>query len=75
MRSLVTGAAGFIGSRLSRRLVAEGHEVVGLDDLSEGRLENLADVPEIRFEHPTSGTPAPSRRPLAVATRSSIRAR
>ncbi|MGZ5301803.1 MAG: NAD-dependent epimerase/dehydratase family protein [Actinomycetota bacterium] len=49
MRSLVTGAAGFIGSRLSRRLVAEGHEVVGLDDLSEGRLENLADVPEIRF--------------------------
>ena len=51
MRSLVTGAAGFIGSRLSRRLVAEGHDVVGLDDLSEGRLENLADVPEIRFEH------------------------
>ena len=50
MRTLVTGAAGFIGSRLCRRLVAEGHEVVGLDDLSEGRLENLADVPEIRFE-------------------------
>ena len=50
MRSLVTGAAGFIGSRLSRRLVAEGHDVVGLDDLSEGRLENLADVPEVRFE-------------------------
>ena len=51
MRSLVTGAAGFIGSRLSLRLVAEGHDVVGLDDLSEGDLENLADVPEIRFEH------------------------
>jgi len=50
VRYLVTGAAGFIGSRLSRRLVAEGHQVVGLDDLSEGRLENLADVPEIRFE-------------------------
>ena len=50
MRSLVTGAAGFIGSRLSHRLVAEGHDVVGLDDLSEGRLENLADVPEVRFE-------------------------
>lgn len=31
MRILVTGAAGFIGSRLSERLVADGHEVVGLD--------------------------------------------
>lgn len=50
MRFLVTGAAGFIGSHLCRRLVAEGHDVVGLDDLSEGRLENLADVPEVRLE-------------------------
>ncbi len=50
MRVLVTGAAGFIGSHLCRRLVADGHEVVGFDDLSEGRLENLADVPEVRFE-------------------------
>lgn len=45
----MTGAAGFIGSHLCRRLVADGHEVVGLDDLSVGSLENLADVPEIRF--------------------------
>jgi UDP-glucose 4-epimerase len=38
VRYLITGAAGFIGSRLSHRLVAEGHEVVGLDDLSQGRI-------------------------------------
>ena len=50
MRALVTGAAGFIGSHLCRRLVAEGHEVVALDDLSEGSVGNLADVPEVRFE-------------------------
>jgi UDP-glucose 4-epimerase len=49
MRAVVTGAAGFIGSHLCRRLVAEGDDVVGLDDLSEGSLENLKDVPEVTF--------------------------
>jgi nucleoside-diphosphate-sugar epimerase len=46
-RMLVTGAAGFIGSHLCRRLVADGHEVRGLDDLSAGSEENLRDVPEV----------------------------
>ncbi|HEX5937012.1 MAG TPA: SDR family NAD(P)-dependent oxidoreductase [Actinomycetota bacterium] len=48
-RMLVTGAAGFIGSHLCRRLNAEGHEVVALDDLSEGSLENLRDAAGVRF--------------------------
>ncbi|MBN1947872.1 MAG: SDR family oxidoreductase [Bradymonadales bacterium] len=43
-RSLVTGGAGFIGSHLVDRLVAMGHQVVVLDNLSTGRWENLAQV-------------------------------
>ncbi len=44
MRVLVTGGAGFIGSHLVERLLAEGYSVTVLDDLSGGRLENLRDV-------------------------------
>lgn len=44
MRILVTGGAGFIGSHLSERLIADGHEVVGLDDFSTGRPENLSQI-------------------------------
>jgi UDP-glucose 4-epimerase len=44
MRTLVTGGAGFIGSTLVDRLLAEGREVEVLDDLSSGSLSNLADA-------------------------------
>jgi UDP-glucose 4-epimerase len=43
VRYLITGGAGFIGSTMTNRLVREGHEVVVLDDLSTGLLENLAE--------------------------------
>ena len=41
-RVLVTGAAGFLGSHLVDRLLADGHTVLGVDNLSTGDLENLA---------------------------------
>jgi UDP-glucose 4-epimerase len=40
-RALVTGGAGFIGSHVADRLIAEGHEVHVLDDLTAGRIENV----------------------------------
>jgi dTDP-glucose 4,6-dehydratase len=41
MRIVVTGAAGFLGSHLTDRLIGDGHEVVGLDNLITGSLANL----------------------------------
>jgi len=40
MKILVTGACGFIGFNLVKRLVSEGHQVLGVDDLSIGKIEN-----------------------------------
>ena len=42
MRVLITGGAGFLGSHLCDRLLAEGHEVICIDNLRTGRKENIA---------------------------------
>lgn len=44
MRALVTGGAGFVGSHLVDRLLAEGHDVDVVDDLSTGAMGNLAEA-------------------------------
>jgi nucleoside-diphosphate-sugar epimerase len=43
-RYLITGIAGFIGSTLAHELVEQGHEVRGIDNLSTGNLDNVADI-------------------------------
>ncbi len=50
-RYLITGIAGFIGSSLAHKLLEQGHDVSGIDNLSNGTLENLADIRrDIHFE-------------------------
>lgn len=52
MRYLITGGAGFIGSHLCEVLLARGHRVVAIDDLSTGRVENvqhLRPLPHFQF--------------------------
>lgn len=41
-RVLITGAAGFLGSHLCDRFIKEGHEVIGMDNLITGNLDNIA---------------------------------
>ncbi len=48
INALVTGAAGFIGSHISERLIAEGYAVTGIDDLSSGKIDNLPDGFDLR---------------------------
>lgn len=47
-RSLITGGAGFVGSHLCERLIAEGHEVICIDNLLTGRRENISQL----IDHP-----------------------
>lgn len=50
-RTLITGAAGFLGSHLCDRFIAEGHHVIGMDNLITGDLKNIAHLfPKERFE-------------------------
>ncbi len=66
MHVLVAGAAGFIGVHLCRRLLADGHDVLGVDSFATGQRRNAADLaaePRFRFiEHDVI-------RPLPVADR------
>jgi dTDP-glucose 4,6-dehydratase len=53
-RILITGAAGFIGSHLCDRFLAEGFEVIAMDNLSTGTLENIEHLfghPRFQFHH------------------------
>jgi UDP-glucose 4-epimerase len=56
MHMLITGGAGFIGSHLAEALLAQGHTVTAVDNLSTGRYENiahLADQPRFQFVYET----------------------
>ncbi|MFM7700442.1 MAG: NAD-dependent epimerase/dehydratase family protein, partial [Bacteroidota bacterium] len=52
--TIVTGAAGFLGSHLCDRFLAEGHKVIGMDNLITGDMRNLAHLmpsPNFEFYH------------------------
>ena len=49
MRIVITGGAGFLGSHLTERCLAEGHEVVAVDNLITGSLDNLTHIDSPKF--------------------------
>ena len=56
MKALITGGAGFIGSHLAERLLQSGHEVMILDNLSTGSIENIAHLKAVPGFHYTIDT-------------------
>src|SRR5262245_27087725 len=54
MRTMITGGAGFVGSHRCERFLAEGHNVVAVDNLITGNLQNIAHLrsePRFQFIH------------------------
>src|SRR5690349_6189980 len=49
MRVFITGAAGFLGSHLCDKFIANGHEVIGLDNFVTGRPDNVAHLSDNRL--------------------------
>ncbi len=75
MKALVTGGAGFIGSHLVDRLLAEGHNVAVVDDLSTGSLANLASARadhKRRFSFFQMGIGSPELNALFARTRPDV---
>jgi dTDP-glucose 4,6-dehydratase len=63
MRILISGAAGFIGSHLADALLAQGHEVIGIDNFATGRQSNIAHLatnPRFQFINHDIINPLPS---------------
>ncbi|HUT77883.1 MAG TPA: NAD-dependent epimerase/dehydratase family protein [Polyangia bacterium] len=57
MNILITGIAGFIGSHLADRLLADGHDIHGIDNLSTGRIENVPDGAHLLVADIADGVP------------------
>ena len=58
MKVLITGGGGFIGSHLADRLLADGHEVLVIDNYSTGRRDNLTDHEALTVVEATIADPA-----------------